>query len=346
MLKALVSIFLLLLATPARAEELPQPRLPAFAGAAASLSGPPTLTVGGGFVRGSKVGTTQLNLGFSPATLAVWESGGGPARAFFGLQSAPLFLWLSGDEGGGITLAMADVGWTFGSDRLRVGPYATIGVIAMGAGVRTVWTPLQTRTGDLRGIEARLTWYARSTGHVGIYFVRTIPMGAPELYRTPVPDAVCRRFVVAAGMGSSVSSTDRAWELVGQDQATAWSSSPALALGCESGEGPLGWYAGGETAPRMSYRVPTLDGGSDRVIRHFGSLTAGPTIGTPRVRIGPIATVGIWALGGGGRAAATPFTSRRGAEHGLEVRALVMAPSAPSGELLLLYHVAIDPRGS
>ena len=337
---------LLLIANAAAAElETPEldrpelsPRIPAFTGPAAHVGGPSTMTSGLGAVRGTKLGSSQLDSGFSLATLAVWEFRGGPVRGFVGVTSAPTFIWLS-DSGSGWTLAMVDAGWMVGTDKLRIGPYTTVGLIAAGAGVRAVWTPWE--SSSLTGFEARLTWYALSAGNVGLFYVRTLEMGTPDLERMSPSTRLCERFVVAGGFGSAVSSAERSWELVGTDSPVVWSSSPALAAGCESGD-DLGFYVGFETAPRMEYRVPTLDGGADRPLRHFGSLTAGPMVGGDRVQLGPIGTVGIWALGGGMRAVVRPSTSKRGAYRGLEVRGLVMAPSAPSVELMVLYHVAVD----
>ena len=342
--RMLKTAFLLMSAAAAGPSEAPElsPRIPAFTGEAATLGGPSTMSSGLGAVRGTKLGTSQLNSGFSLATQAVWEFRGGPVRGFVGVTSAPTFIWLS-DSGSGWTLAMVDAGWMVGTDKLRIGPYTTVGLISAGAGVRAIWTPWESDANSLTGFEARLTWYALSAGNVGLFYVRTIEMGSPDLQPRSPSTSLCERFVVAGGFGSAVSSAERSWELVGTGDTLAWSSSPALAVGCESGE-DVGLYVGMETAPRMEYRVPTLDGGADRPVRHFGSLTVGPMVGGERVQFGPVGTVGIWTLGGGVRAVARPSQSRRGAYRGLEVRGLVMAPSAPSAELMVLYHVAVDTR--
>jgi len=321
-------------------------RMPRFAG----LDPDPdydSIFVGGfGLAVGSALGPSQIAVGFSPAAVGGVERGGKRIRSYFGADSAPLFAWV-GDTGG-IHLAMATGGFSIGSDRLRAGPFASIGLLGAGAGLRAVFTPFESRAGKLTGFEGRLTWFAPQAGHASLYYVSAFPLGrryGPPSSRATRSSA-CDRFGFALGAAGGVSSTALAWEFVGRDDAYQFSGSPAFALSCESGSKSSGWHIGGETAPFFFYRVPTTDGGADRRLRQMGTITLGLYAGGNKLRVGPIATAGIWQLGGGVRAVLTPIITKGKVHHGIELRALALFPSAPSGQGMVLYHVWFDPKAT
>ncbi|MCB9796691.1 MAG: hypothetical protein H6741_28665 [Alphaproteobacteria bacterium] len=318
--------------------------MPAFGGS--SSFGPPRLVVGAGLTVGSMLPPTQIHNGLSPASIAVLEPAGGRVRPFVGRSTAPLFAWIAGNEGVGLHLRHTELGLTVGSDHLRLGPYAGVGLLGAGVGVRAVLTPWETRGGALRGVEARLAVYAPRTGQIGVYYVHAIPLSMPDRRPRPAPPArdLCERFSLAVGGAAAASSTALAWEYVGQAQEVQWSGSPALAVACELGRRGGGLQLGAETAPLMFYRAPTSDGGGDVQLRHYGSLSAGAFVGGDRARIGPVVSAGVWTVGGGLRAVVTPRSSQDGGWHGVELRGMLMAPSAPSAELMVLYHVWFDPR--
>ena len=62
-----------------------------------------------------------------PALSVEFEFGGSRVRGFVGGDSAALFFWV-GDRGRGIHLANLTAGMTFGSPRLRTGPFVTGGI--------------------------------------------------------------------------------------------------------------------------------------------------------------------------------------------------------------------------
>jgi hypothetical protein len=92
------------------------------------------------------------------------------------------------------------------------------------------------------------------------------------------------------------------------------------------------------------YRVPVANGGADKRLVHSGSMTFGAYAGTDSFRVGPIATAGVWTIGGGVRAIVTPFKTKQGAWHGLELRAMALFPSAPAFQGMAMYHVWFDPK--
>ncbi|MEZ4319799.1 MAG: hypothetical protein R3F61_19955 [Myxococcota bacterium] len=301
--------------------------------------------VGGfGVAVGEALGPNQLAVGFSPAATGGIERGGKRIRSYFGADSAPLFAWV-GDTGG-IHLAMATGGISFGSDRLRAGPFASIGLLGAGAGLRAVFTPFESRAGKLTGFEGRLTWFAPHAGHASLYYVSAFPLGrryGPASERSIRPSA-CHRFGFGFGAAAGVSSTELAWEFVGRDVGYQVSGSPAISLSCDNGGKASGWHIGGETAPFFFYRVPTADGGADRRLHQMGTMTVGLYAGGNKLRVSPIATAGIWYLGGGLRAIVTPVVTAGGVHHGIELRGVALFPSSPAAQGMLLYHVWFDPR--
>lgn len=305
-----------------------------------------SMFVGGfGLVIGKPLGSSQASLGFSPGAVGGVERGTRRIRSYFGADSAPLFSWL-GQNTGGIHLVMATAGFTIGSDRLRAGPFASLGLLGIGGGVRAVFTPFAGRTGKLTGFEGRLTWFYPNAAHAGLYYVSAFPMGrrGRPVTDRPQPRSFCRRFSVGLGAAGGFSSTAYSWEFVGRDTKYQTSFSPALTIACESGSKSAGWLMGGETAPLFFYRVPTSDQGADRRLSHTGSATLGLFAGTDRIRFGPIVTAGVWTLGAGVRAVVAPFRTPGGVYHGLELRAVALYPSSPAGQAMVIYNLAFDPK--
>lgn len=303
--------------------------------------------VGGfGVVLGDALGSSQIALSLSPAAVGGVERGRKRIRSYFGADSAPLFAWVAGENASGIHLALASAGFSIGSERLRAGPFATLGLLAAGAGVRAVFTPFESRLGKLTGFEGRITWFAPQAAHAGLYYVSAFPLGS-RTHAAEVRDtrpSTCHRFGFGLGGAGGVSSTELSWDFVGRNDPYQFSWSPAVTISCENGGKSTGWTIGGESAPFFSYRVPTADGGADRRLHHAGSMTLGLYTGGDAVRLGPIVTGGVWTFGGGVRALLTPFETKQGAHHGLELRALALLPSAPSAQGMALYHVWFDPR--
>jgi hypothetical protein len=348
--------------------------------------------VGSGWAMGGALRNVYLQIPFFPALSVEMEWGGPRLRFFLGGDSAALFLWMT-ENGGGIHLANVSTGFTFGSPRLRTGPFATGGLLNFGAGWRTVFTPWD--DGDtLKGIEVRLTWFYPSTGEVMVLYVWSQPMRQPRTQYTgqgrrrtrtiPPPDPVlsepeepsesvedvasekreeeeparipvatagrrnpqrripgllaCRRFGASVGIAAGGSSTRFSWEYVGSDVPISPSVSPVVAMQCEMGGRGLGLLLGLESAPFYSYLTK-----EDDRLHHMGSHTLGVMIGGDGFRIGPAASAGIWTLSGGLRAAIRLRVDKQKLTHQLDIRAMVHYPSAPAGQVMLLYGVALDP---
>ncbi|MBW1880718.1 MAG: hypothetical protein JRJ84_20370, partial [Deltaproteobacteria bacterium] len=154
-----------------------------------------------------------------------------------------------------------------------------------------------------------------------------------------VPGMVaCRRFGASVGVAGGGSSTRYSWEYVGSDMPISPSISPVVALHCETGGRGLGLLLGLETAPFYSYLTK-----EDDRLHHMGSHTLGVMIGGDGFRIGPIASAGIWTLSGGLRAAVRLKQDKQKLTHQLDIRAVLHYPSAPAGQVMLLYGVAFDP---
>lgn len=325
------------------------------------------VVVGSGWAMGSTLDNVWFQIPFFPA-LAVEMEGGGPrTRWFVGGDSAALFFWIT-ERGGGIHLANASAGVTFGSPRLRTGPFVTGGLLNYGAGLRTVFTPWADGWNTFKGIEMRLTWFAPGTGEVMLLYVWSQPMrpargvanatsvsSAPSLPPLPPgdteepwpvigsspprsPKVGCHTFHASAGALVGGSSTRYSWDYVGSTVPVAVSGSPMVSLGCES-HGPAGrLYVGADTAPVFSY----LTRRDDR-LHHMAAYTMGFMFGDERFRLGPIGTAGVWVLGGGVRGVIRLREDRQGLDHHLDVRALALAPSAPAAQLAILYGISVDP---
>jgi hypothetical protein len=298
-------------------------------------------TVGFGWVAGSTLGRGTIQLPMFPALALGTEIGSPAARLYLGLDSAGFFLWTwpaaNGGLGGGIHLANLTLGGTFGGSDLAMGPFVTAGLINVGAGVRAVWSPFETRNGS-SGFEARLTVFRQATGEAMLLYVarsshsvRSGGGGAREPF--------CEEFELGVGASAGVSATRDSWEFVGSSAQWRASGSPALAAACETG-GAAAWLLGAETAPFYTYITPP----EGQRVPHFGSLTVGLSAGGDAVRVGPIATAGIWTAGAGARLRLTPFEDRHGQRHGFDLRALALAPFGPSYEAMVLYGGWLDPR--
>lgn len=306
------------------------------------------LFIGGfGLATGRGIANSEVPLTLSPIATGGIERGANRVRSYFGADSAPLFIFQQLDNQF-IHLAMGTVGVTLGSDRLRIGPFVSAGLIGAAVGVRAVVTPFESRIGKLSGLEARLTYFAPYTAHASLAYVNAFPLGrrATDDRRPDVRRSLCRRFGVALGGAGGFSSTEAAWELVGRSADYQFSGSPAASMSCEAGTAATGWALAADTAPFFFYRVPVDNGGRDKRLFHAGSFTVGPYAGTDRFRVGPVVTAGVWTLGAGVRAVATPFKTRQGVWHGLELRATALFPSAPAFQGMAMWHVWIDPKAS
>ncbi|TNE92318.1 MAG: hypothetical protein EP330_02325 [Deltaproteobacteria bacterium] len=333
------------------------------------------VVVGSGWAMGATLGPTEVQIPFFPALALGYEFGGPHARFFAGLDSAALFFWILPDgEGGGIHLANATFGATFGSPTLRAGPFITGGLLNYGAGLRAALTPW-TAGGSSKGIEARLTVFGPATGEVMILYVWSQPVRGrkairneldppepedeteyPELTRvqaraepkrpTRAAMPVCGRFSVGAGAAVSLSSTVYSWTHVGANNTVAVGGSPAVALTCDSDFGPkrpLSLFIGMESAPFLRYLLYQGGAtGTDR-LSHFGTVSVGATVGGERFSIGPMGVAGIWELGGGARTVIGLHTDRQGLRHQIELRAWALYKGAPAGEAFLLYGFSFDP---
>ena len=318
--------------------------------------------LGTGWVVGGSLDRTLLRIPVFPALSVELEGGGPRARWFIGGDSAGLFFWLidrgteeEPDTRGGIHLANFSAGATFGSPRLRAGPFVTAGIWNAGAGVRAVATPWKESRYEQRGVEVRLTYFAPSVGEVMFMYVWSEPTRKPSALPADhefqkIPDyyagrelpsgvAVCHRINVGLGAVVGGSSTRHSWQYVGRDVAVEVRASPALAVSCDTGEKGTGMLLSMETAPLFSY----LTTGDNRRY-HLGSATAGWMVGGRSWRVGPIATAGVWALGGGVRGAADLFTDKQGLHHRLEVRAQALMLASPAAEGWVMYGVSFDPR--
>ncbi len=93
----------------------------------------------------------------SPSVSAAAELGGPHFRWYTAFDSSPTLLHSISFDLAGIPVAMISTGPTFGNEDFRIGPYATVGLVSAGAGVRAL---VNTRTGKYGG---KLGWEARLT---------------------------------------------------------------------------------------------------------------------------------------------------------------------------------------
>ncbi len=147
----------------------------------------------------------------------------------------------------------------------------------------------------------------------------------------------CSQMGLYAGVALGGSSTRFSWAYVGSDVPLSVSGSPSIAAMCETGGRGLGLLFSAETAPFYNYL--TRD---DDKLHQMGSHTFGVMLGGKGFRIGPTATAGIWTLGGGLRAAIKIREDKQGLLHNLDIRATAHWPSAPAGQLMVMYGLAWD----
>ena len=350
-------------------------KIPRFLGTeghlASGRAAPSNTLVGGlGIAFGSAL-RPGFEVGGSPALVAAMERplSTTPLSWHFGLDSAPLFMVLGRQH---VTwhLAMATAGLSAGNPHLRTGPFLTGGLMGAGAGVRTVWTPFETRTGQLYGLEMRMTFSSgvgedltlqgvrQPTGEVSLAVVTALPLAQNKRFETTLPTLAvrdpearpsgplrCRRLTLAMGAAVGRSSTALSWEFVGQPDAWDVSGSPAFSGGCETGTETLGLAITLESVPFFAYRVPWAEGRRDQTLHHMATISVGPLLGSDLFRLGPVASGGIWAAGAGGRVLFTPIGgSADSAHHGVEARALALYPFGGAAEGAILYTVWWDPR--
>jgi len=282
---------------------------------------------------------------------------------FVGMDLAPLFLALA-DDSGFLHGLLISTGATVGNPHLRTGVYGSIGILGMGAGTRTVWTPFETRSGLIHGFEARMGAYVGTAGiwsapigEAMLLYVTSLPTGGEQAFDRRLPgvipsrttertDAfgVCRRFGFSLGAVGGGSGTSLSWDFVGSRIPFTVSATPAAIASCESGYDDMTLLLSLESAPWYRYRIPWGGDAGDTRVRHMGSMTAGYMLGNDTIRVGPTVTAGIWALGGGGRILFTPIHTKAAGHHGIEARGMVLWPSVSSWEGGLYYTVWMDPR--
>ncbi len=346
--------------------------VPLFLGTDGKLASgrvPPEATmIGGVGVAFGSALRRGLQGGGSPAFVAAMETVYAPSmRWHFGIDSAPFFATLNDDVVW--HLALLNAGMSFGGPHLRSGAYGTVGLVGLGLGWRTVWTPFETRGGIVHGLEFRLAGlvgldsnvrrrFRQPTGEVTIAYVTSLPMGKGRSFDTTLPGVaarepadrpddvlICRRFAISMGAAAGVSSTALSWDFVGRDAQWDPSWSPAASIACETGTERGGWLAAVDSVPFFAYRVPWNGNARDQVLRHMGTATLGAVLGNDVVRAGPFVTGGIWAAGAGLRAVFTPIGGAGDrAHHGVEFRATALYPPGEAGEGLVMYTFWWDPR--
>lgn len=97
----------------------------------------------------------------SPAAAAVCEGGQERGiRWFFGVDTAPIYAYVTGLGGLGQHALAGTGGLSFGTDHVRLGGFGTAGLVLAGAGLRGTWLPFTNRLGQEHGFEVRATWIA------------------------------------------------------------------------------------------------------------------------------------------------------------------------------------------
>lgn len=142
-----------------------------------------------------------------------------------------------------------------------------------------------------------------------------------------------RECMVGAGAAGGASRNSRGtWSNVGLPDVLP-SGSPAILMSCTGGSKSVRWIFGVDSAPAFFYIAPS------RRMNHVLAGTFGLEVHTPSFRIGPVVNAGLLIFGFGLRAQITPFTTKRGSRHGLEIRAITF-PVTPSIQGILTYNVA------
>lgn len=301
-----------------------------------------------GILAGSPLGSAR-GIGGSPYGAIGIVPHTGRVAWWTGLSSAPLFL-----QAGDVAvwpLAMIDVGSDIGGAHLRAGPYATLGLLAAGVGVRGRALPIRLPNGAWSGLEGRLTLWTGPdqgvdaladalVGSASLAWSGQFALGDRGPTSADAGPAWCARLGIGAGMVGGQSDASRSWERLGTDAPVQTSLSPAVTAFCET-SGPVALWWAAETAPGFVWRAP--DGDGDVLLRHWGSTSIGPSLGTEGLRAGPFATAGIWMAGVGGRLwASIPVGGT--ARPGLELRGLWLAPGGPAWQASAMGTLTFDPR--
>jgi hypothetical protein len=334
-------------------------------GTLASGRRPPerAVTGGMGIAAGSALGGGQ-GLGASPIGVVAIEGMERQITPWVGFDTAPFFVQLPADGFVFWHLAMVSAGASIGNPHLRTGPYASLGILGAGVGLRTLWTPFETRSGLIHGLEGRMTTFADAggdvlepVGQVSISYVSSIPMGGKRAFDQRLPGVlptaanvrsskpgVCRRFGFSLGAVGGGSQTTLSWDFVGSRFPFEIAATPAASAYCESGSENHGLLVSLDSAPWYRYRIPWGRGLGDTRVAQMGTATLGYALGNDWVRVGPIGTAGIWALGGGARIVLTPLAIKAAGRHGVEARGLLLWPSVGSWEGGIFYTFWMDPR--
>lgn len=233
---------------------------------------------------------------------------------------------------------MLDAGALFGSDDLALGPYATGGLFAVGAGLRAVWTPWRRRY-DHIGLDLRLIAGPREASAWAMLTFRRVQAAPSDGERMREREGICARLSGSFGVAVAGANRQDTWRGIGYSP-VGYSGSPYLAIACEGGK-HAGLFVGGETAPFVTSRFP---GAFNKASPWFGTATVGAWLGGEAVRIGPFASVGSLIAGAGGRLVFSPWTTASGARAGVEARAIVFAPSSPAVAGTFAIYLAPDPR--
>ncbi len=300
-----------------------------------------------GLLAGSTVGGGR-GIGGSPFGGIGIVNHGGRVSWWTGTSSAPLFLQ-AGDQAVW-PLLMLDVGADVGGAHLRAGPYATAGLVAVGAGLRGYALPIRLPNGAWSGVEGRITVWTGpdavdggSTALIGsasLAWAGHFALGRKLDVESEGGAPWCARAGFGLGVAGGPSNAENAWEFLGAEDPWTFSASPLVTGWCETG-GPVALFWSAETAPFFQWRTPF--GTGDESVHLWGSTTAGPSVGTESVRLGPIGSAGVWMLGAGGRLWVSPPLGLH-PRPGLELRALALWPSTPAYFGSAVVTISTDPR--
>jgi len=166
----------------------------------------------------------------------------------------------------------------------------------------------------------------RSTGFFDLGDPRVRPETGADFKPSPRAIAGCS---IGLGVASSLSEAGSSWEFVGQD--IVFRTSPAMSGDCSGGGKTMHWLIGMDSAPNVIYLGPPPRGA------HILAVTGGFWVGNEQLQAGPYLTMGANLLGAGGRFVWLPIKTKYAGSHGLQLRATVFMPSAPAGELMLMY---------
>lgn len=152
-----------------------------------------------------------------------------------------------------------------------------------------------------------------------------VDAGLPELRRFRL-----RTVQLAAGLGGGAQSVPS--ELADTSNWVTGSVSPALSVSVELGSAKVRWFNELQSQPTYLYWL-----GSDVVSLDLAHIATGLTVGGDRVRVGAYAFGGVITLGGGARVALTPWETRRGGHHGLDLRLDGLVSGGPAVRGVVMY---------